>query len=42
MLRQAEQQPHRPHLEPGGFAVTRNLAGGRVDAPVAHPKLRLG
>jgi hypothetical protein len=37
-LGEAQQQPHGPHIYPSGFSISRNLAGHRIDAPVADAK----
>ena len=38
VIGKAQQQSHRPHLDPNGLSVSGHLAGRRVDAPRADTK----
>ena len=38
VLGKAQQQPHRPHFYPSRLSVSRNLTGGRIDAPGTDAK----
>jgi hypothetical protein len=42
MLGEAQQQPHGPRLDPSGLSISRNLAGGGIDAPGADAKHSFG
>jgi hypothetical protein len=38
VLGETQQQSHRPHLDPSGLSISRNLAGRRTDGPGADAK----